>query len=102
MVTISLEVPTELAERLIPLQDRLPEIIELGLRELELKNESAQSGKESRSTLNQQTLNALRSTGIVTIPEPTHSPQTRSRHTPVQAGGPLASEMIIKERRERR
>ena len=33
MVTIPLQLSEELAERVRPLQDRLPEIIELGLRQ---------------------------------------------------------------------
>ena len=37
MVTISLEISDELARRLTLLQDRLPEIIELGLRHLEVE-----------------------------------------------------------------
>ena len=98
MVTISVEVPTELAEQLIPVKDRLPEIIELGLRQLE--KETLQPDKATRLALKQQVLIALESTGIVTIPQPDSLPRSRIRHTPIQAGGPPASEMIIKERRE--
>jgi hypothetical protein len=32
MITIPLQLPDKLAQRVLPLQDRLPEIIELGLR----------------------------------------------------------------------
>ena len=44
MVTIPLQLSNELAQRVMPIQDRLPEIIELGLRQ-------SRSGQESRSRL---------------------------------------------------
>jgi hypothetical protein len=94
MVTISLQLPDELANRLKPLQDRLPEIIELGLRQLEIKGKDEPNGNE----LKHQVLAALYSTGIVTLPQ-TIQPPARIRYTPVRAGGPSASEMIIRERR---
>lgn len=96
MVAISLEVPDELAKRLVPVQDRLPEIIELGLRQLELEVESDMERDRDKSRY--QVLTALYSTGIVTLPQ-TVQPATRTRYTPVQADGPPASEMIIRERR---
>ena len=34
MITIPLQLSDELAQQVLPLQDRLPEIIELGLRQL--------------------------------------------------------------------
>ncbi len=39
MTTISLELPDELARRLAPFQKRLPEIIKLGLRQLEVESQ---------------------------------------------------------------
>jgi hypothetical protein len=39
MITIPLQLPDELAQQVLPLQDRLPEIIELGLRQLLGKTE---------------------------------------------------------------
>ncbi len=90
-----LEVSDELAERLTAHQDRLPEIIELGLREVE-----AGTGPETemeRTQLKLQVLEALQSTGVVTLPEQPVGP--RSRHTPIQAGGKPASEIIIENRR---
>ncbi len=98
-VTISLEVPPELARQLTPLRDRLPEIIELGLRQWEVK--AREEVETNCITLKQQVLAALHSTGIVTMPEPTTVSQDSMRHTPIKAGGPPASEMIIKERRDR-
>jgi hypothetical protein len=98
MVTISLQVSDELAERLAPYRDRLPEIVELGLSQVE---SGAREGAETnRGALKAQVLAALRSTGIITAPDTAHA-GTRVRRTPVKAGGPPASELIIAERRER-
>lgn len=92
MVTISVHLSNELAERVFPLQERLPEIIELGLRQL----------VDDRATpaapfLMSQAVEALTSTGIVTLPAARRS-RAEQRH-PVIAGGPPASEMILAERR---
>jgi hypothetical protein len=99
MVTISLKVSDELAERLAPYRDRLPEIVELGLSQVESQSEGDTT--LNHSALKAQVLAALRSTGIITAPEPTARAETRVRHTPLKAGGPPASELIIAERRER-
>jgi hypothetical protein len=94
MVTISLKVSDELAGRLAPYQDRLPEIIELGLDQVEV----AANGEANRDALKTRVLAALNSTGIVTAPEATVRPRPRIRRTPIEAGGPPASEIIIEER----
>jgi hypothetical protein len=99
MVTISLQVSDELAERLAPYHDRLPEIVELGLSQVE--SGAGEGAETNRGALKAQVLAALRSTGIITAPEPTAHAGTRVRRTPVKAGGPPASELIIAERRER-
>ncbi len=99
MVTITFKVSDELAERLAPYQDRLPEIVELGLSQVE--SEAERGAALNPSALKAQVLAALRSTGIITAPEPTARVETRVRHTPLKAGGPPASELIIAERRER-
>lgn len=52
-------------------------------------------------TLKSQVWAALSSTGLVTLPKPATSSQDRVRHTPIEAGGQPASEMIIEERRGR-
>lgn len=61
MVTISLELPDELARRLIPLQNRLPEIIELGLRQLDLEPE--EDVPDSYAT-RQQVLQVIKESGL--------------------------------------
>ena len=97
MITIPLQLSDELARRVKPLQDRLPEIIELGLRQVESGTTieaSPERGKE-------RVLAALHSTGIVTLPDPRARRTGRVRHTPIKAGGQPASEIIIEERRKR-
>jgi len=96
MVTIPLKVSDELAGRLLPLQDRLPEIIELGLRQIKAQIDADAEANLSASKA--RVLAALASTGIVTLPKPAARLQARSRHTPIQADGPPASEIIIKAR----
>ena len=43
-MVVNVEIPEELAVRLHPIRDRLPEIIELGVRELNALNQSGYSG----------------------------------------------------------
>jgi hypothetical protein len=95
MVTIPVKVPDRLAGRLLPLQDRLVEIIELGLRQIE---EETGQPEASLPAAKLQVWEALKSTGIVTLPGTTARPQSRTRRTPICAGGSPASELIIQER----
>jgi hypothetical protein len=74
----------------------LPEIIELGLHQLAV--EPGEGVAASRPVGKLQVFAALRSTGIVTLPATVVLPQARTRRTPVKAGGPLASDMIIEAR----
>lgn len=97
MVTIPLQLPNELATRVLPLQDRLLEMIESGLRQIEAARENEGGCPQDK----QQVLDALVSTGIVTLPTAAARRKARVRRTPIAAGGPPASEMIIAERRER-
>ena len=92
MITIPVQVPDELAHRLLPLQDRLPEILELGLRQLVGDDTSVESTYATT-----QVIEALTATGLVTLP--TVKRRQHSNRHPVEAGGPSASEMIIAERR---
>jgi hypothetical protein len=96
VITIPLQLSNDLARQVLPLQDRLPEIIELGLRQLTAARKSAADYPQAK----QQTLDALASTGIVSLPTPTAQRKSRARRTPIKAGGLPASEMIIAERRE--
>ncbi len=93
MITIPVELSNNLARRVIPLQDRLPEIIELGLRQIEVDKKVRADYPQAK----QQVLEAMASTGIVTLPQ-TAAPRIR-RRDPIAAGGRPASELIIAERR---
>jgi hypothetical protein len=95
MITIPVQLSNELARRVMPLQDRLPEIIELGLRQIEA-DETPEVGYPQAK---QRVLDAMASTGIVTLPRPTAHRKPRVRRTPIKAGGPPASELLIAERR---
>ena len=93
MVTIAVTLSNDLARRLRPLQNRLPEIIELGLHQVEEHDALGAARPTARADI----LAALESTGIVTLPEPATS--SRVRQTPIRANGTPASELIIAERR---
>jgi hypothetical protein len=95
MITIPVQLSDDLARRVAPLQDRLPEIIELGLRQIE----TDQQAEPSYSQAKQQVLDAMASTGIVTLPRAAVQRTQRARRTPIVAGGRPASELIIAERR---
>ncbi len=95
MITVPLQLSNELARRVMPLQDRLPEIIELGLRQLEI----ARKAEIGSPLAKQQVFDALVSTGIVTLPKTAAGRKAHARRAPIKAGGPPASEMIIAERR---
>lgn len=95
MVTIPVELTNDLARRVLPLQDRLPEIIELGLDQMALK----ENGNKLSAPGKLQIQEALISTGIVILPNPEgREHKSRRRSAPIRTGGPLASEMIIAER----
>jgi hypothetical protein len=94
MVTISLKVPDELARRLAPLQDRLPEIIELGLRQW-------QDSEPTSLTPREQAEQIWATTGLIVPLDPVitqHYLVGQTRRTPIQAGGKPASQIIIEQR----
>jgi hypothetical protein len=95
MITIPVQLSNELAQRVLPLQDRLPEIIELGLREIAAVGKAGGDYPPAK----QQALDALISTGIITLPVPAAHRKARTRRTPIKAGGLPASALIIAERR---
>jgi len=92
MITIPVQLPEDLAERVRPVQDRLPEIIELGLRQLR---------KQSAVTPRQRVEQLWEAQGLV---EPIVRSSTRrqkarrKRQAPIPAGGQPASEIIIEQR----
>ncbi len=92
MITIPLQLPEDLAQEILPLQDRLPEIIALGLRHWR---------KRPALTPRQQVERLWDAAGLVTPLDATPSGSETAappRHPPVRAGGKPASEIIIEER----
>ncbi len=90
MSTITIEISEKLAERLDAHHDRLPQILELGLSQIEVE-------KKPAADLRERTLQVLRSTGLVRLPQPGKS--TRRRRTPLNIPGKPLSEMIIEQRK---
>lgn len=92
MITIPVQLSEDLAERVRPVQDRLPEIIELGLR---------QWRKQPALTPRQRVEQLWEAQGLV---EPTapgsarRQKARRKRQAPIPAGGQPASEVIIEQR----
>jgi len=96
MVTIPVKVSKELAERLAPLQDHLPQIIELGLRYWK-------DAEQARITPRQQVEHILAEVGLLVTLDPEMvrrytSRAARRRVSPLRIGGKPTSEIIIEER----
>ncbi|MBI4789374.1 MAG: hypothetical protein HY782_20270 [Chloroflexi bacterium] len=91
MSSITIEIPEKLVDRLRPYQEQLPEILELGLTELE-------NATVTRDELRERTLRALASTGLVQLPDPTASKRKRPRQKPLEIPGKPLSEIIIEQR----
>lgn len=92
MYTIQLEIPDELAEKLGPYRDRLPELLELGLQEwLELE-------RQESLALREDLLLALAASGKVTPPKPYTDERPYERRTPVPITGKPVSEIMIEQR----
>lgn len=92
MITIPVQLSEELAARVWPLQDRLPEIIELGLR---------QWRKQPALTPRQRVEQLWEAQDLVepVVPSSDQRQTTRrKRQTPILAGGQPASEIIIEQR----
>ncbi len=92
MITIPVQLTEELAERVRPVQDRLPEIIELGLR---------QWRKQPAPTPRQRVEQLWEAQGLVQpAAQSGKRNQTRRRkhQAPTPAGGQPASEIIIEQR----
>lgn len=107
MEIIQVQVSSELAQRLRPYQSELPRILEWGLRHIEEEIEEKAKAKLAPETVVLQTrvLAALRRAGSVG-PDPEEVVQylagrENQRWTPIQAGGRLASEIIVEERNSR-
>ena len=93
MVTIPLRLPDELAKQVLPLQDRLPEIIALGLKHWQ---------EEAPLTPRERVEQLWDSAGVlVPLPGDSRRPKGRPRRRkPISAPGQPASEIIIEQRGE--
>ena len=92
MTTIQLEIPDKLAEKLKPYQDRLIELLELGLQKWqEHEQQASQTEKE-------KVLQILAASGKVSLPQPYAGDKPYVRRTPVSISGKPASEIIIDQR----
>ena len=92
MITIPVQLSEELAARVRPVQDRLPEIIELGLR---------QWRKQPVLTPRQRVEQLWEAQGLVEPAAPSSAPRQknrRKRQAPIPTGGQPASEIIIEQR----
>jgi hypothetical protein len=97
MEIIQVQVPLELAQRLRPHYEELPQILEWGLRQLEQNQTEAER--------QQQLIAILRQVGV-TGPDPGTvaqylAEQAAAPWTPLEAGGKPASEIIIEDRASR-
>jgi hypothetical protein len=95
MVTISVRVSEELAERLAPVQDHLEQIIELGLQHW-------QGLPETDLTPRPHIEKLLRATGLIVPLNPAiaclYTSVSHQRQPAVHAGGKPASQIIIEQR----
>jgi hypothetical protein len=83
--TIQLEIPDELAERLVPYREHLAELLELGLNSRE---------RSEQETLKQ----VLTRSGKIVMPESGIEDPGYERHTPVPITGQPVSEIVIEQR----
>lgn len=91
MITIPLQLSDKLAKQVLPLQDSLPEIIELGLRYWQRQTPST---PRERVELLWEVKGLLEP--IVLSDEDTA--ELQPRRTPIHVGGQPASEIIIEQR----
>lgn len=90
MITIPLQLPDQLARQVLPLQDHLPEIIELGLQHWK---EQPQQPVTPRERVEQ----IWEAAGLIE-PATASNNDLVTRRTPIEAGGQPASEIIIEQR----
>lgn len=91
MVEITLQLPDQLARQVLPVQDQLPEIIELGLRQWRKRNLAPVSPRERVEQI-------WEAKGLIEPANASDSIHPVQRRTPIRAGGQTASEIIIEQR----
>jgi hypothetical protein len=90
MITIPLQLPDQLARQVLPLQDQLPEIIEVGLRHWKKQPPQPITPRERVEQV-------WEAAGLIE-PATSSSNGPATRRTPIEAGGQPASEIIIEQR----
>lgn len=92
MSTIQLEISDELAEQLAPHQERLVDLLRLGLQQWQ---ENEQQKRQSEQA---QILQLLAESGQVIIPKPIVDATTYILQTLVPLAGKAISEIVIEQR----
>ncbi|OQY20047.1 MAG: hypothetical protein B6I34_08935 [Anaerolineaceae bacterium 4572_32.1] len=92
MNVVQLELSGELAQILSPYHDKLPALLELGLREW-LKREPQES-----LALRERILQVLVASSQVEAPKPYIGERPYVRHTPVPITGKAVSELVVEQR----
>ena len=94
MCKITIEISDALAERLSPYREQLPQILELGLMNL-------QATAPRPDDLRERTLRVLMETGLIqplNLSRYIQRPRNRPRRTPLEIPGKPLSEIIIEQR----
>jgi len=92
MYTMQLELQDELAEKLAPYHDQLPELLELGLQQW------LERQRQERLVLREDLLKVLAASDKVTLPRPFAGEKPYERSTPVPITGKPVSEIVIEQR----
>ena len=94
MHTIQLELEEDLAAKLAPYRDHLPEMLELGLQAL--REREAHNRKQVRARV----LEVLSASPQVQVPRQPNGQESYTRLTPVKVKGQSVSEIVIAQRGE--
>jgi hypothetical protein len=90
---IELQVSEELAQRLAPYQNQLPELLEAGLRVWQDEEHAT-----NEATLQERIRRVLAASGRVRLPKADLGMKPYTRHTPVPITGKPVSEIVIEQR----
>ncbi len=92
MSIIQLEISDELAKQLAPHQDRLVDLLRLGLQQWQEKEQQRRQSEQAHL------LQLLAESGQVIIPKPAVDTTAYIRQTPVPLAGKSTSEVVIEQR----
>lgn len=93
MSIIRIEISDKLAKKLRPYQDRLIELLELGLQKVQEREQD-----EHQSQQQEQLFQILATSDKVTLPKPYTGEKPYVRQTPVPITGKPISEILIEQR----